>query len=87
MANSSGPRFMREPSTWELFQNVMIGTVAGVIASGITNMGYLGVATLALLFWFILVLGLKISMPIFEWAEEEEEETEYQPYKDVDYAS
>ncbi len=87
MTGSNTSPVMNEPSAWELFQNVMIGTVAGVMASGIMTRSILGVSILAVIFWFVLVLGLKVTRPIFAWIDDEEEDSGYRPYKDVNYAS
>ncbi|KTG30648.1 hypothetical protein [Haloferax profundi] len=78
---------MEFPSYWELFQNVLVGTIAGVMATNVQKEGTLFVMVSAFLFWVILVLGLRITKPAFEWAENHDDDEEDRPYEDVIYAS
>jgi hypothetical protein len=80
---------MDQPSSWELFQNIVIGIVAGVIASGVVNRGMFYVAGMALVFWVVLVVTFFLAQPLFEWIEDEEvgEGTDGRPYQDTRYAS
>ena len=73
---------MDQPSSWELFQNIVIGIVAGVIASGVVNRGMFYVAGMALVFWVVLVVTFFLAQPLFEWIEDEEvgEGTDGRPY-------
>lgn len=78
---------MELPSRWELFQNVLVGTVAGVMATNIQTKGTLFVMGTAFLFWVMLILAFRITKPAFEWAENNDDDEEERPYEDVIYAS
>ena len=79
-------RFMSQPSKWDLFQNILIGTIAGVIASGVVNRGTIYVFGLSSGLWVLFVVALKISKPVFDWIENNEDAKD-RPYQDVKYAS
>jgi len=77
------------PSDWEMFQTVLIGTIAGVISSGITNRGTAYIMVLSFGLWIFLIVSLRIAKPVFEWIENKKsnDDTEERPYQDVEYAS
>ena len=81
--------FMSQPNKWDLFQNILIGTIAGVIASGVVNRGAIYVFGLASGLWILLIVALKVSKPIFDWVEnkENDEDAKDRPYQNAKYAS
>ncbi|WP_127117797.1 hypothetical protein [Halorubrum sp. PV6] len=78
-----------QPNKWYLFQNILIGTIAGVIASGVVNRGAIYVFGLASGFWIVLIMALKASKPIFDWIEnkENDEDAKDRPYQNAKCAS
>lgn len=81
---------MRTPTSWELFQNILIGTVAGVMASAVGDRGPAYVFVLATVLWILIVVSLYFAKISFEWiksGENDDNETENRPYKDVNHAS
>ncbi|WP_225336653.1 hypothetical protein [Halomicrobium urmianum] len=81
---------MDQPSSWELFQSVLIGSVAGIIASGVVNRGILYVAVNSFILWVLLIILLNGGKVLFEKIEnyrDDEEEEEDRPYEDVNYAA
>ena len=80
---------MNQPTSWELFQSVLIGTVAGVMSSGIVERGTIYVSTMAFILWIFLTITFEITKPLFSWIEDirQNEDTEDRPYKDIKYAS
>jgi len=82
---------MNAPTKWELFQNLLIATVAGVISSGIQDRGFIYVSILTFMFWIFLLVSFKFAKPFFARVEsledDEDNEDRPRPYQDVDYAS
>lgn len=81
---------MQIPTSWELFQNILIGTVAGVMASAVGDRGPAYVFVLATMLWILVVVTLYLAKVSFEWigsGENDDNEIENRPYKDVNHAS
>lgn len=80
---------MNRPSNSELFQNVLIGTVAGIMSSAVVNRGVLYVFISALALWFVLVIAINLSIPIFKSVRNDEnpDDSDDCPHQNVQYAS
>ena len=58
---------MKIPTSWELLQNILIGTVAGVMASAVGDRGPAYVFVLATMLWILVVVTLYFAKVSFEW--------------------
>lgn len=77
---------MDEPTDWEISRDIIIGTIAGMIASTVTNRGLLYTFLLSGTLYAIAPVIIKFSRWFYQITDGNEDE-EDRPYQDVEYAS